>query len=277
MTSDHTIIEYLDGLPVRLASPIDLSFIHQYGTIFKVFDDQDSGNLCFGVTAEDGQRLFVKFAGAHAAAYEGRPNDAIARLRAAEAVYQNLAHPSLIHLRHTKTVAGGFAMVYDWVDAVCAARMYEDDHRRFRQLPWPTLNVIFHDVLDFHIHVANHGYVAIDFQDGSIMWDEHLQRTVICDIDFYQSCPCFGRPDSWGSPRFIAPEERIEGAMIDEVTNVYTMGATAFCLFADSDRSRSAWPLSQARFDIATRAVSNDRLTRPQSIAELAALWDDAA
>lgn len=35
----------------------------------------------------------------------------------------------------------------------------------------------------------------------------------------------------WGSSLFQAPEEYEVGAVIDEITNVYTAGATAFALF----------------------------------------------
>jgi len=65
-------------------------------------------------------------------------------------------------------------------------------------------------------------------------------------------------------------------AVVDEVTNVYNMGATAFCLFADGDRSREAWPLGDALFQVAARAVNNDRAGRQQSIRELAAQWQAA-
>jgi serine/threonine-protein kinase len=43
------VIQYLNGLEVKLKEPFDLSFINKYGTVFRVFDKQSSGNLCFGV------------------------------------------------------------------------------------------------------------------------------------------------------------------------------------------------------------------------------------
>ena len=49
--------------------------------MLKVYDDQDSGNICFG-TEKDGQRYFIKFAGAPTERYNGNPADAIARLKA---------------------------------------------------------------------------------------------------------------------------------------------------------------------------------------------------
>ena len=272
MNQNNPHIQQIDNLPVRLKKPFDLEFIHQYGKVFKVFDDQDSGNLCFGVTKGD-HRYFVKFAGAPTYPYQGNPRDAITRLKEAEPIYRDLAHPSLIKLVDAGPAGDGFVLVFEWVDAICAHPMYPQDHRRFLQLPLGTKLGIFHDVLEFHGHVAEKGYVAIDFYDGSIMWDPANRRTVICDIDFYRPSPAVGSENLWGSPRFLSPEEHTPGARVDEVTNVYTMGATAFALFSDSDRSRESWPLNPRLYDLATSATSPDRATRPQSIRQFQAEW----
>ena len=73
-------LQTLDGLPYKLKAPFDFSFISRYGRVFKIFDDQDSGNICFG-TEKDGERYFVKFAGAPAEAYGGTPREAVERDR----------------------------------------------------------------------------------------------------------------------------------------------------------------------------------------------------
>jgi len=270
--SDY-ITQRVDGVAFRLGAPFDFGFLRRYGTVFKVFDDQDSGNVCFGVMGDGGGRYFVKFAGASASEYLGTPADAVAGLRAAVGVYQDLAHPSLIKLVRHEAIGGGYVLVFDWVDAICAHQAFPEDHRRFRALPPAVFDQVFREVLEFHVHVAARGYVAIDFYDGSILWDEAAQRTIICDIDFYRRLPATGSVDLWGSPRFISPEEHTDGALVDEVTNVYTMGATAFCLFAAGDRSREAWPLSDAQYAVVSKAVSRDRGLRQQSIQELLDDW----
>ena len=48
-------LQYIDGIPFKLKSTFDFSFMKEYGTVFKVYDDQDSGNICFG-TEKGGQR-----------------------------------------------------------------------------------------------------------------------------------------------------------------------------------------------------------------------------
>ncbi|MDR1600348.1 MAG: serine/threonine protein kinase [Oscillospiraceae bacterium] len=269
-------VQYIDGAPVKLKAPFDLDFVHRYGVVFKVFDGQDSGNLCFGVKAADGKRYFVKFAGAPTEPYKGVPKDAVARLKAAVPVYQDLAHPTLIRFVKAEETGGGFAVVFDWVDGVCAQSMYPEDYRRFARLPLEVKERVFGDIMAFHAHAAGRGYVAIDFYDGSVMWDVENKRAVICDIDFYQKSPYVGSMGLWGSTRFISPEERTDGAVIDEVTNVYTMGATAFCLFANSDRTLEKWPLGEKLYNVVSRAVSCERSGRQQSIRQLIAQWDAA-
>ena len=154
------------------------------------------------------------------------------------------------------------------------SKMYPSDHEKFMCLPAEARLRIFEDILDFHVHVAASGYVAVDFYDGSILWDTENHRTILCDIDYYAKRPYINRMGRmWGSDRFMSPEEYTAGAEIDEVTNVYTMGATAFALFADSDRTREAWTLNAARYDVAARAVSDERNRRQQSIRQLAEEW----
>lgn len=141
--------------------------------MFKVYDDQDSGNICFG-TEKDGQR------------YNGNPADAIARLKATLPVYSELQHENLIE------------------------------------------------------------YVIFDM----------------------------GR--MWGSSLFQSPEEYEVGAVIDEITNVYTVGATAFALFGEYNRNRDRWQLSDKLFEVAAKAVSADRNGRQQSIRQLREEWEMA-
>lgn len=143
------------------------------------------------------------------------------------------------------------------------------------QMPLETRIQVFDDILDFHAHVAKKGYVAIDFYDGSIMYDFIKHKTIICDIDFYSKAPYINNMGRmWGSSRFMSPQEHQSGAQIDEITNVYTMGATAFALFGDGrDKCLEKWKLSEKLFSIAKRAVSNERSRRQQFIKELIAQW----
>ncbi len=164
-------LQYIDGLPYKMKAPFDFEFIHKYGKVFKVFDDQDSGNICFGVCDTDGSRYFVKFAGAPTESYDGLPEDAVERLKATLPIYMDLKHPGLIQLLDAQDVAGGFAMVFRWAEGDCMGRMYPAQHHRFMNLPVEARLQVFRDVLAFLEYVHDRGYVAIDFYDGSVMYD----------------------------------------------------------------------------------------------------------
>ena len=269
-------LQYIDGVPFKLKSEFDFSFLNKYGKVFKVFDDQDSGNICFG-TEKKSQRYFIKFAGAPTGRYNGKNEDAIAGMKATLPIYNDLQHKNLIELVEAKSIGGGFAMVFKWVYGNCMGRMYPAQHKKFMNLPLEDKLKVFDDVLSFFEYIVNRNYVAIDFYDGSIIYDAESKKTTICDIDFFRKQPCIndmGR--MYGSSLFQSPEEFKLGAVIDEVTNVYTLGATAFALFGEYNRTRDKWQLSDKLFEVATKAVSDDRSQRQQSIRQFIDEWEGA-
>ena len=134
---------------------------------------------------------------------------------------------------------------------------------------------VFGDILDFLKYTAEENFVAIDFYDGSIMYDFEKQKTIICDIDFFRKQPVvndMGR--MWGSSIFMSPEEFSKGAELDEITNVYTLGAMAFALFGKYKRNWENWQLSKDLYNIVVKATSNDRTKRQQSIDEFVYEWN---
>ena len=266
----------LDGMPVRLRAPHDLSFTARWGSVFAVLDQQDSGNLCLGLEGSAG-RVFVKYAGAPTARYDGAVETAVARLRRSAEVYRALAHPSLVTLRQAVDVGAGHALVFDWTDATPVGRQYERSHV-VRSLPLEARVDAVQQILDFHVHAAEHGWVAVDLYDGSIMLDAGTGRVVLCDLDLYERGPVVNRMGRmWGSTRFMSPEEYQLGAPIDEVTNVFALGALAHTFLGDdATRSRAAWAGSDARFAVAARATRPERGARWPSVAALAEAWRTA-
>jgi serine/threonine protein kinase len=108
------------------------------------------------------------------------------------------------------------------------------------------------------------------------MYNFAAKKTAICDIDFYSKMPYTNNMGRlWGSSRFMSPEEFELGAAIDEITNVYLMGVTAFALFSDYHRSFEKWQLSEELYKVALRAVSNQRNQRQQSIHQFIEEWNE--
>ncbi len=268
------MIQKIDGIEFKIKEKYDFSFLSEYGTVFKVFDDQDSGNICFG-TEKDGQKYFIKFAGARTAEYDGESCDAVSRLKATVPIYKNLKHKHLIDYIASKEMCNGFAIIFKWADGECMGRMYPETHRKFMSLSNEIKLKVFADIMDFIKYTVEHGFVAIDFYDGSIMYDFDKQKTIICDIDFFRKQPVLndmGR--MWGSSIFMSPEEFEKGAVLDEITNVYTLGAMAFALFGNYKRDLENWQLSKDLYNVAVKATNDCRDNRYQSVEELMNEWN---
>jgi serine/threonine protein kinase, bacterial len=271
------------SFPVKKYQNFD--WLQTLGKVFRVFAEQDSGNLSFGIQQE-GRRLFVKYAGAETVNYSGDPRDAVKRLKRAAPVYYELRHPSLITLVDHFEVGKGYAAVFEWSDgqdlhphwAFPPPQKYthpDSPYFRFRQLPVDLRLVSLDTIFQFHVHVEARGYVAVDFYDGSILYDFSANRTKICDIDFYEKKPFINKMGKlWGSSRFMSPEEYQLGASTDERTNVFNMGATAFVLLGgETDRSLAKWEASEALYEAALRAVDKERSKRFSSVAEFYDVW----
>ncbi|WP_313639637.1 serine/threonine protein kinase [Paenibacillus sp.] len=277
----------IDAVTFQLQEACDFTWLRKLGKVFKVFDQQDSGNLSFGVEKE-GQKYFVKFAGAKPLTYDGNPQDAITRLIEAIPLYKDLRYEALITLVSHFEVGSGYVAVFDWFEGECLHSHWlftgeaklshpESPFYRYKQLSvkkrLASLDVIF----SFHEHVELQDYVAVDFYDGSILYNFTSDETRICDIDIYRLKPTVNDvgENFWGSTRFKSPEEFILGAPIDEVTNVFNMGATAFVLLGGAtDRSFAKWEASQALYDVALRAVCPEREQRYRNVAEFILAWD---
>ena len=271
------MIQLIDGIPCKLTEPFDFSFLGDYGKVFKVFDEQHSGNLCFGVE-NAGKKYFIKFAGAQTINYHNLPaSDAVDRLKAAAQKYRDLAHPSLIRLIDAKEIGNGFALIFDWEDGESISIENPIVHERFSAIPVAPKVRVFEEVLQFHQHVAERGYVALDFNDYSVLYNFNTGNIKLCDIDFYAKNPYMnGMGRALGDPPLMSPEEYRIGGLLDEVTNGYTMGAAAFMLLSDYDRSSEKWPLNPETYAVIKKAVSDEKRDRQQSIAQLIAEWNTA-
>jgi len=271
------IIEYVAGTPIRLKKPFDFSFVYRYGKVFRVIDNfYGSGNICFGIE-HDNKKYFAKFAGAPKEKFDlGTTQQAIEWLKEAKQVYQDLAHENLITLIKSEEAGDGYINIFEWTDAECIGYPSPPTRQKFLRLPTEKKIKAFEAILSFHAYVAAKDYVAIDFYADQILYDFDNNKTIICDIDFYQKSPYYGDKGTWGSSNFVSPEECVPGSRIDEITMVYTMGATAFSIFSNYDRSFKKWELNKSSFKVAKRAVNDDRSTRQQSISDFIFEWNES-
>lgn len=281
-------LKSIDGIQFNLKRDYDFEWLHNYGKLFNVFDQQDSGNICFSLENEN-KKFFIKYAGAPTINYEGKREDAIARMKGAIPLYRDLKHPNLINLIEDFEVSDGYACVYEWVEGECLHAHWnfeeypkythpQSPNYKFRSLDLSKKLACLDRVFEFHLMVVEKGYIAVDFYDGSIIYDFNTNNTMICDIDFYQKSPFVNNMGQlWGSSRFMSPEEYKAGADIDEVTNVFTMGAIAFELLGNNtERSINEWSASQDLFTVAKKATSPERNERYKSMKEFYAEWTNS-
>lgn len=283
------VINKLDSIEFRLKELHDFTWLKKYGTAFWVVDETGSGCICIGM--EDAERkYFCKIAGVNTVEADVSPEESVKILKEAVRLYYDLAHPNLIKIIEQYDYDQFYVVIFEWADGECLFdhwnfEKYQKDSTqkspkaRFKELPvskkLKSADVLF----SFLQNVNQKGYVAVDFYDGSIMYDFLRDETTICDIDFFKKAPVINdKGTEWfGTKRLKAPEEYIEHAAIDEQTNIFTLGALLFEFFGSfsdeeiSERYRenrfvpcslSNWQLSEESYRVAVRAASQNKSER---------------
>lgn len=268
----------------RVDEPL-AAYFDRVGEVFRVFDQQDSGNVSYGVAVE-GRRWFVK--------HSVVPR-AIGWLRQAIALNRRVRHPAMPRLHHAFETRGtppespdGLALVYDWVPGELLYYPTRLMHRappdgtlparRFRALPLPEVLRALDTIYDVHQRLAEAGYVAVDFYDGCLIYDFHGRQIYLVDLDmYYQGAYELALDRNYGSRRFMAPEEFRRGATIDQVSNVYTLGRTALLLLGDGSGSWEAFRGTAAMRRVIERATRPDRAERFPTVRAFVEAWRKAA
>lgn len=268
----------LDTVRFQLAAKEDLSFLRDFGCVFRAFDDHDSGNISFGVDAGE-QKLFIKLAGAQTVESSITPEVAVANLQAAAQVYGDLTHPHIVQLRDVFEHDQYFGLVFAWSEGTLLRRVNHEDFARFRTLPIDKRLIAFERVVNTIQHIHDCGYVAIDIYDAGFLYDFDRELVTICDLDLCLRKPVINTMGRmWGSSRFMSPEEYELDAEIDEVTNVFTLGAIAHLFFGDErPKSIDTWEAGLNLFEVAAVATAPARSDRHQSIAAFAEAWSQAS
>ena len=257
----------LDGVPCRLRQGQDFSWLRSYGRVARVWDEQFSGNLCFGMEGEWGP-LFIKYAGAWTVNGMARPWEAVMTLKNAVPIYQ-LSHPSLIPLLAHGPAGEGYAAVFPWIQGQTLREMGPG----IRYIALEKALKMLDGIFDLHAHLAENGYVSVDFSDGNVLMD--FDRALVFDVDLYRRKPAVNdRGRMWGSSRFLAPEEYQIDAPLDEGTTVYHMGSLAFAFFGDGEgRGPGQWTGPSALWGVADRACRERKEERYPSVRAFLDAW----
>lgn len=277
----NTIKYELDSVCFELREEYDFNWLKKFGTVFRVFDQQDSGNICFGVK-RGSDKLFIKYAGVKTLNYDRDINTAVENLKRTSNIYKDLKCDQLIKLKESFETDNGYGVVFEWIEGENLHEHWNFDkypkyahqksaYYRYKKLPIDKRIKSINEIFKFLLNVEQLGYVAVDLYDGSIMYDFDNHTTKICDIDLFRKKPTINDigKDFWGSKRFKSPEEYILNSPIDEKTNVFNLGALIFGILGDDkDHSYEKWEASKELYHIVVKAINPNREERYKSISD---------
>jgi serine/threonine-protein kinase len=147
---------------------------------------------------------------------------------------------------------------------------------RFRSLPVADILRAYDRVLDAHLAVEAAGHVAVDFYDGTLLYDFTGRTVHLVDLDAYRPGPFVLDEERLpGSRRFMAPEEFERGAVIDTRTTVFTLGRAARLLLDAGDEER-AWRGTPELLAVVERATFPAPDDRFPDVHHFAAAWRTA-
>lgn len=264
-------------------------FVASCGTIITTFDrSQDSGNVSW-IVATDAGEFFAKSAGTATPPAPGLPvpyfdhPGRVRLLRNAVDVSASCDHRALARLRNVVETADGPVLVYDRApgELVGTPRRRRADatspYRRFAALPAERHVPIVQELFDAHVALTAAGWIACDLYDGCLIVDFATDRLTLIDLDTYARGPFrneMGR--MFGSDRYMAPEEHVLGATIDQRTTVFTLGRLALHLGTGTTDDPARYVAGEDRAAVLVRATSADPTDRYPDVAALAAAYASA-
>ncbi|MEU8678127.1 serine/threonine protein kinase [Streptomyces sp. NPDC048560] len=252
------------------------SFLERAGTVFRRFDEQDSGCVSYGLAAA-GQRWFVKSAST---------GSGVSSLRRAVSVHQAVSHPAIVPLTHSFTTDEGLALVYPWFSGEVLYHPTRSRHggraiagspmARFRGLPLSRIHAALDSILGAHLAVEQAGLVAVDFYDGCMLYDFEGHKMMLCDLDEFRPGPFTLETDRLpGSRRFMAPEEFVRGSVIDLRTTVFALGR-ALRLLLDAGDEEKQWRGTRGQLAVVRKATAPVPESRFRSVRSLVDAWHAA-
>ncbi|MGN6612474.1 MAG: serine/threonine protein kinase [Angustibacter sp.] len=275
MTSGHPLLDRAQTSNAR-------TLLETTGEVFRVFDQQDSGCVSYGVLI-GAERWFVKTATTAAAA---------GSLQRAIAVHEAVRHPAVLAPVHVVREGPDARpmLVYPWLDGevlhhatvgpdgtpTSASRSEPGQPMaRFRALPLDVVRHAVDVVLDAHRTIDEAGLVAVDLYDGCFLYDFATDRLRLIDLDEYRPGPFTTTARLPGSTRFMAPEELAAGCRVDRRTTVFRLGRVARLLLDAGDEER-AWRGTEAELAVIEHATRPDPDDRFPTVDALVHAWTSA-
>ena len=287
------VVKKIDNISYKLREEQDFSWINEYGTVFKVIDETGSGCISFGVE-RDNKKYFFKIAGAKTVEAEVSEEESIKLLKDAVEKYKDIKDDNLIKYVDSFMRNDCFVVIYEYAEGECLFdhwnfdkykenNIIETPAYRFKKLPLEKRLNVIEKLFIFFEHVVDSNYVAVDFYDSSIIYDFNSDNVTFCDIDLFRKIPTKNDlgVDYYGTKRLKAPEENELGAIIDEKTNEFTLGAIIFDMLSNVNNNDERYKLgmfipndinnfelSREVYNTLLKATNYDRNKRYNSIRE---------
>ena len=287
------VVKEIDNISYKLREEQDFSWLSEYGTVFSVIDETGSGCISFGVE-KDNKKYFFKIAGAKTVEAEVSCEESIRLLKEAVQKYKDIKDDNLIKYVDSFMKNDCFVVIYEFVEGECLFDHWNFDKYnneniidtpsyRFKKLPLEKRLDVIEKLFIFFENVISSNYVAVDFYDSSIIYDFNNNKVSFCDIDLFRKMPTTNDlgTDYFGTKRLKAPEENELGAIIDEKTNEFTLGAIIFDMLSNVNNnderyklgmfipnSINDFELSNDVYNVLLKATSYNRDERYNTIKE---------
>ncbi len=287
------VVKKIDNISYKLREEQDFSWLNEYGSVFKVIDETGSGCISFGVE-KDNKKFFFKIAGAKTVEAEVSEEESIKLLKDAVEKYKDIKDDNLIKYVDSFMRNDCFVVIYEYAEGECLFdhwnfdkykenNIIETPAYRFKNLPLEKRLNVIEKLFIFFEHVVDSNYVAVDFYDSSIIYDFNSDNVTFCDIDLFRKMPTKNDLgiDYYGTRRLKAPEENELGAIIDEKTNEFTLGAIIFDMLSKVNNNDERYKLgmfipnniydfelSYEVYNVLLKATNYDRNKRYNSIRE---------
>lgn len=282
----------IDNVEFKLREYQDFTWLNKYGKVFLVIDETGSGCISFGIE-KDNKKYFFKIAGAKTVEAEISEEESIKLLKEAVIKYKDIKHDNLIKYIDSFDYKKFFAVIYEFAEGECLFDHWNFEKykitkeitplMKFKRLSVEKRMYVVEKLFSFFETFIDCGYIAVDFYDSSIMYDFEKDNVTFCDIDLFRKLPAINDlgKDYFGTKRLKAPEENKLGAVIDELTSEFTLGAIIFDIFSNVENNDERYEkgmfvpndfedfeLSKEVYEILMKATSYERNDRYGSIKE---------
>jgi serine/threonine-protein kinase len=197
---------------------------------------------------------------------DGRYQDRLAK--DAEICSRNL-HPAIVPLLNIVETADGMLLVFPKIPGLSLEGI--EARQRFFALPVPEKIRSLTACFEALSAIVESGWILVDFYDGNVIYDFETGATTLFDFELFERGNGFTlqKDRNYGSRRLMAPEEFVRGALIDQRSNVFTLGR--YAIDALSGRIDAEWRQefqgNNALAEVLDRATQWDPEARYQTVS----------